>query len=394
MGSGPSGSVAGQSAGDSSTTSALEGCADRVDETFPCYPIALVDVDGSGSPAAIDLSVNANGRPTIRATTKPGAAPISASVESHRLPLTKFFTPEEKAKGTAFYQLDGRGGAEIVVPVGTFGSNDVFEVFSLRDGKLEALTPPGEALNLTIGMGNWVMPSDRVLTRVVCRDNGLSLGSVEPSAATGRMIDFTSKPQTTTRGEAGEWIVSKGWYDVDASVINDRTVGQAHFKCDDVRTASLDSSSAPAKSAVSTPASAAACTDKNMNAVVTAAIGTLREVNDWPWQPDGSPTPEACATLDFSTTTVKQATNSSPVAVLLFHEGSFVGTASQCHPPIRDIKRSGDDAVVVTYRYPRLGDSNAGMTGEATRTYRWQNGKVVATGDVPARLTQLAGCTP
>ncbi len=80
------------------------------------------------------------------------------------------------------------------------------------------------------------------------------------------------------------------------------------------------------------------------------------------------------------------STGSSPSAILLFHDGTYLGTATKVQYPFTpEVTRTSDAAVSVTYRYPRDGESNAEASGRADATYRWDDaaGRVVMTGDVP-----------
>jgi len=95
---------------------------------------------------------------------------------------------------------------------------------------------------------------------------------------------------------------------------------------------------------------------------------------------------DPCAALSWVVLRPADSTGSSPSAILLFHDGAYLGTATKVQYPFTpDVTRTSDAAVSVTYRYPRDGESNAEASGRATATYRWDEtaGKVVMTGDVP-----------
>ncbi|MDM7887550.1 LppP/LprE family lipoprotein [Curtobacterium sp. RHCJP20] len=95
---------------------------------------------------------------------------------------------------------------------------------------------------------------------------------------------------------------------------------------------------------------------------------------------------DGCAALSAVTVSVVDATASSPVAILLFHDGSYLGTATkEQYPFVPQVTRESADAVRVEYRYPQGADSNADPTGRATATYTWNDdtGRVVMSGDVP-----------
>lgn len=95
---------------------------------------------------------------------------------------------------------------------------------------------------------------------------------------------------------------------------------------------------------------------------------------------------DGCAALSAVTVSVVDATASSPVAVLLFHDGSYLGTATkEQYPFVPQVTRESADAIRVEYRYPQGADSNADPSGRATATYTWNDdtGRVVMSGDVP-----------
>ncbi|SEB69252.1 LppP/LprE lipoprotein [Gordonia malaquae] len=351
-----------------------------------CTPLAVVDMDGSGEPAS--LSLHPIGTKLVTLTT-PTETYVSPEIAPASVRLTRPKSSSEIADGIAYYELDGRPGAEIVVPIGMMGSNSVFQVFTFRNGELISVGAPGDTYQMNLGSSFWVFPGEGILARAMCRDGGLSLGSTEmPTPKQGHVIDFVSETSTGA-GEASEWVVS-GRRTVTPSEITDMSIGQTHFKCKDVRIKSLTGATTSAATTTSCDSS------KDMSDAVRTAVLGLSTKNGWQWQADNADVSslDPCKTLSFATTTIEMATNSSPVAILLFNKGKFVGPASTCFPPIKDVTSSGDDTVTVTYRYPNEGDTNAGMTGRATLTFRWDGSKVVKTGDVPARLTQLAGCAP
>jgi hypothetical protein len=118
-----------------------------------------------------------------------------------------------------------------------------------------------------------------------------------------------------------------------------------------------------------------------INSVPTAPQG-------WPWNHDprsfeGNFNP--CATLSTALITVQMATRGSPEQALLFHDGSYVGTATSkvCSLVSLTTARTTDDTVALNYKDP---DSSAGDTNVTAITvrYRWQ-GDHVAMLDPPPR---------
>lgn len=374
------------SAAASSTMEAPDPCPPSMGQ---CDPVAAVDLDGSGKPAGVSFHPNGTAFLTVVTAEKER---LSIDVGIDLEALTAPADTSELANAIAFYNLDGRPGAEVVVPVGTMGSNAVFQVFALRGDELATVTAPGEAFDITLGSSFWSFPGDRILARVMCRDGGITLGSTEmPSPKRGHEIDFVSETDGQKQGEASEWIVAGKAREVDPSAITDMSIGQTHFKCEDTRIESLLGSDRPLTPSIQ------GCDDSGDSTVaVESAIASIPAPPVGSWQADSRDATllDVCSALGFVTITTDMPTNSSPVAVLLFHDGAFVGPASECFVPIESVEAIDDGELEVVYRYPEEGDSNAGMTGRATFTFTWRDGKVVKSGTAPARLTQLAGCTP
>ncbi|SDQ58639.1 LppP/LprE lipoprotein [Curtobacterium sp. UNCCL20] len=95
---------------------------------------------------------------------------------------------------------------------------------------------------------------------------------------------------------------------------------------------------------------------------------------------------DACAPLSWATVTLDHATGSSPVAILLFHQGRYLGTATKeqyAYEP--DITRTTPSAIAVTYHYPEQGEPLADPSGRVDATFTWDDaaGRVTMTGDTP-----------
>ncbi|KQO60046.1 LppP/LprE family lipoprotein [Curtobacterium sp. Leaf261] len=159
------------------------------------------------------------------------------------------------------------------------------------------------------------------------------------------------------------------------------------------RSASAPVTSAAAGTSTTTPSStpSASCGPASGAEAASAAIAALPlpsglEGNKWDAANADHSGYDACAALSWSVVTVDGGTPSSPYAVLLFHDGSYLGTAtSRQYGFSPTVTRTGADAITVTYRYAKASDSNADPTGRTTATYTWDasTGKVVMTGDVP-----------
>jgi hypothetical protein len=77
---------------------------------------------------------------------------------------------------------------------------------------------------------------------------------------------------------------------------------------------------------------------------------------------------------------------------MLFNEGEYVGTATECSFGFTTITATTADSVTVEYRWPREGDSNATPSGLATVTYRWDGGAVRAMNELDQELLDVTGC--
>jgi hypothetical protein len=93
-----------------------------------------------------------------------------------------------------------------------------------------------------------------------------------------------------------------------------------------------------------------------------------------------------CTALSWSIITVQGSTASSPYAILLFHHGSYLGTATKIACPSHpDVTRTTDNTVHVTYHYPKAGENDADLTGTTNVTLNW---------DANAHKVQFDGSTP
>ena len=122
---------------------------------------------------------------------------------------------------------------------------------------------------------------------------------------------------------------------------------------------------------------------------IQAAINSVPTVpQGWPWDHDsrsfeGNYNP--CATLSTALITVQMATRSSPEQALLFHNGSYVGTATSKAYGLVSLNtaRTTDDTVALNYKDPNssAGDANVTIT---TVRYQWQGDHVAMLDPAPA----------
>jgi len=80
---------------------------------------------------------------------------------------------------------------------------------------------------------------------------------------------------------------------------------------------------------------------------------------------------DPCAELSFALLSLSNATGSSPNQVALFHYGEYIGTTSDCAPGFQVVRQVSDDSIIVTYRWPKPGEPNAGEKDEREVQYTW-----------------------
>lgn len=147
----------------------------------------------------------------------------------------------------------------------------------------------------------------------------------------------------------------------------------------------------PTPAPVPTPSAAPTCGSEDPTSAIQQAatrLGAPAGIEGAEWDTAGAARGgyDPCAALSWVVLRPANSTGSSPSAILLFHDGTYLGTATKVQYSFTpDVTRTSDAAVSVTYRYPRDGESNAEASGRADATYRWDDaaGRVVMTGDVP-----------
>jgi hypothetical protein len=127
---------------------------------------------------------------------------------------------------------------------------------------------------------------------------------------------------------------------------------------------------------------------------ITDAIGAVPPAFDgFPgWAYGGASNFDPCAALSYALLDTEGGTGSSPVQVMLFHDGTYVGTATECALPFTTVTGTSTDSVTIEYRWPRPGDSNAAPSGLASVAFRWSGGAVRMESEVPQELLDVAGC--
>ena len=110
------------------------------------------------------------------------------------------------------------------------------------------------------------------------------------------------------------------------------------------------------------------------------------------WDYTGRSNYDPCAALSYALVEVRGGTASSPVRVMLFHDGVYIGPETECAFAFTTVISATAESVTVEYRWPREGDPNAAPSGRATVTYRWTGETVQREGELPTELLQVNGC--
>jgi len=160
----------------------------------------------------------------------------------------------------------------------------------------------------------------------------------------------------------------------------------------DATTTTATQHATPPTSPSSSATAQGSCGTESAATAVQQAVATLpRPVPNLPdatWDASHADTSgyDPCAALAWSVVSVADGTPSSPNAILLFHDGKYLGTATKVQYPFEPtVTRKSDTSIAVTYRYAKQTDANANPSGTADATFTWDTaaGKVEMAGAVP-----------
>lgn len=152
---------------------------------------------------------------------------------------------------------------------------------------------------------------------------------------------------------------------------------------------------APATDAATDPAAVPTptptCGPTDGTAVASRAIADLplpSGLQDSRWDPATADLAgyDPCAALSWATVTLERATGSSPVAILLFHQGRYLGTATkEQYAFTPDVSRTDPSTIAVTYHYAKPDEPLAEASGRAEAAFTWSDsaGRVQMQGDTP-----------
>ena len=122
-------------------------------------------------------------------------------------------------------------------------------------------------------------------------------------------------------------------------------------------------------------------------------VPTFREGYDWQWNLDRADpnTYDPCAALSWVVLGLKGGMASSPVQIMLFHRGQYIGvTASEPINYWPEVVRLDDAAIQVAYTWPRDGESNAEASGRSISIFTWDDRtrSVTHSGEWPPGFTE------
>ncbi|WP_308166764.1 LppP/LprE family lipoprotein [Nocardia albiluteola] len=154
-------------------------------------------------------------------------------------------------------------------------------------------------------------------------------------------------------------------------------VSQAHSQATAAPIASGEPSPAACGVDLSSPAVAAAVRRQPTEPATHSAWDTDPKTFEGNFNP--------CATLSTAIITIQGATGSSPNQALMFHKGTYLGTATSRAYGFTslDTATTTDDTVVLDYKTP--GSCNACADGTVSHVqFHWDGTHVVMTGKLPS----------
>ena len=171
--------------------------------------------------------------------------------------------------------------------------------------------------------------------------------------------------------------------------------GTAPASSDDASARTRPPASASPETSSAEPTTEKCATMTGAEAVSTwgPQVPAFREGDDWQWNLDRADpnTYDPCAALSWVVLGLKGGMASSPVQIMLFHRGQYIGvTASEPINYWPEVVRLDDAAIQVTYKWPRDGETTAGATGRSVSIFTWdeQTQSVVHSGEWPPGVAE------
>ncbi|MBJ7289777.1 LppP/LprE family lipoprotein [Williamsia sp.] len=143
--------------------------------------------------------------------------------------------------------------------------------------------------------------------------------------------------------------------------------------------------STPTVDPVATPATPD-CATPDVAGDIGRIAGPLRNTRGAYWV-QGESGGTRCPGLSWVSLDTNGATASSPMQLLIYHNGYFQGTGIKCNAGYQTVLASTPDSIQVRYRYLQGDDISARPSGSATVTFRWNGSEVVMDGSLPYGVT-------
>ncbi|GGF32596.1 hypothetical protein GCM10007298_30610 [Williamsia phyllosphaerae] len=128
------------------------------------------------------------------------------------------------------------------------------------------------------------------------------------------------------------------------------------------------------------------CATPDVTADIGRIAGPLRSIPDAYWV-RGESGGTRCPGLSWVSLDTDGATASSPMQLLIYHNGYFQGTGIKCNAGYQTVLSSTPNSIQVRYRYLQGDDISARPSGSATVTFRWNGSAVVMDGALPYGVT-------
>ncbi|GAA1455890.1 LppP/LprE family lipoprotein [Williamsia maris] len=128
------------------------------------------------------------------------------------------------------------------------------------------------------------------------------------------------------------------------------------------------------------------CATPDVAADIGRIAGPLSRTRDAYWV-RGESGGTRCPGLSWVGLDTNGATASSPMQLLIYHNGYFQGTGIKCNAGYQTVLGSTPNSIQVRYRYLQGNDISARPSGSATVTFRWNGSAVVMDGSLPYGVT-------
>ncbi|AZA09878.1 LppP/LprE family lipoprotein [Corynebacterium pseudopelargi] len=131
------------------------------------------------------------------------------------------------------------------------------------------------------------------------------------------------------------------------------------------------------------------CSSEELMSSLEQHSGDLPRLSSTPWAIEQAvlDSEKPCAELSYALIPAAEGrTVSTPMQVALFHNGEFIGPASEeIYSFAPEVNRLSDSALAITYRFRKEGESAAESSGRTTVAFEWDpdSEEVLVTGHFP-----------